>query len=603
MASLKYEIETWAAALEAYDAQDYDSSLDLFSKIADNSKIFTNIGIIHASLGEHEAAVEAFAAATSLDNYLSIAYFQAGVSNFLMGRYDTALQEFEDAFKVLRGHESINYEQLGLKYKLHSAAVLFNQGITMINLGNPDRGMQLLKDALALRAIDDHDVIADAIQDRGDGYTVFCIPVGTLYRPNEKKIANMRARDWMGKARLITATNSKDELNSFTAPIRTAPPRPAPPPPQAGLFRSRSIAAAGSASQPQDVPRITRSATVGGLPRELGDSLTVTKRPVVVSPLDTSFAPSRPLQPAPPSVPLPLAPAEPLRILSRSKSQNFRPGADDGSKGPPLARRPTLKMSNEPAIEYPPSPPSSQRSESVSSMASLKGQRLLAAVEEDAKTDRFGKKLMAPPANVPEDVETLSMMGDVYDGYMNSGDEDYFGLDKAKGSSGKKSSPRRQDSSAKITTLPSGPKTSPPKVVVTRPTRSNTLPDVREGSALGLTSPIIDSSASSVSGSSMSSGENLLLQRIRVKLYHKDDIRAMLVAPSVSFSELRKRVCDKFEQPLLGLRMKFEDEDGTRMSIRDDEDWEMAVGAARTHMKALGGGLGEGKLSVWCEEE
>lgn len=77
----------------------------------------------------------------------------------------------------------------------------------------------------------------------------------------------------------------------------------------------------------------------------------------------------------------------------------------------------------------------------------------------------------------------------------------------------------------------------------------------------------------------------------------------MLVAPSVSFFDLRKRVCDKFEQSLSGLRMKFEDEDGTRVSIRDDEDWEMAVGTARMHMKALGGGLGEGKLTVWCEEE
>lgn len=54
----------------------------------------------------------------------------------------------------------------------------------MISLGNLDRGMQLLNDALALKAIDDHDVIADAIQDRGEGYTVFCIVSYPLPQPS-----------------------------------------------------------------------------------------------------------------------------------------------------------------------------------------------------------------------------------------------------------------------------------------------------------------------------------------------------------------------------------------------------------------------------------
>lgn len=41
--------------------------------IADSSKILTNIGLIHATLGEHELAVEQFIAATQLDQYLAVA--------------------------------------------------------------------------------------------------------------------------------------------------------------------------------------------------------------------------------------------------------------------------------------------------------------------------------------------------------------------------------------------------------------------------------------------------------------------------------------------------------------------------------------------------
>lgn len=89
--SLKAELETWAAALKAYDAEDFEKALDLFSvrllflwstgittdglyqRIADSSKILTNMGLIYATLGEHEAAVERFIEATNLDQYLAVA--------------------------------------------------------------------------------------------------------------------------------------------------------------------------------------------------------------------------------------------------------------------------------------------------------------------------------------------------------------------------------------------------------------------------------------------------------------------------------------------------------------------------------------------------
>ena len=72
--SLKAELETWAAALHAYEEEDFEKALDLFSRIADSSKILTNMGLIYATLGEHEIAVEQFNAATSLDQYLAVAY-------------------------------------------------------------------------------------------------------------------------------------------------------------------------------------------------------------------------------------------------------------------------------------------------------------------------------------------------------------------------------------------------------------------------------------------------------------------------------------------------------------------------------------------------
>lgn len=40
--------------------------------------------------------------------YLNIfSYFQCGVSNFLLGRYDMSLRDFEDAFLYLRGNQAM----------------------------------------------------------------------------------------------------------------------------------------------------------------------------------------------------------------------------------------------------------------------------------------------------------------------------------------------------------------------------------------------------------------------------------------------------------------------------------------------------------------
>ena len=45
------------AALGRYDNNEFDESLKEFDNIADTSKILFNMGVIHATLGEHEKAV------------------------------------------------------------------------------------------------------------------------------------------------------------------------------------------------------------------------------------------------------------------------------------------------------------------------------------------------------------------------------------------------------------------------------------------------------------------------------------------------------------------------------------------------------------------
>ncbi|KAF1959642.1 hypothetical protein CC80DRAFT_306886 [Byssothecium circinans] len=211
--SLKQEIETWVAALGAYDNNEFDEALKVFDGISDTSKILFNCGVIHATLGEHEKAVDCYQRAVRLDQYLAVAYFQQGVSNFLMGDFEEALANFNDTLLYLRGNNNIDYEQLGLKFKLYSCEVLFNRGLCYIYLQQKDAGMQDLAFATKEKVVPDHDVIDEAIREEAEGYTVFSIPVGIVYRPNEAKVKNLKTKDYLGKARLVAAS---DRQNAFT---------------------------------------------------------------------------------------------------------------------------------------------------------------------------------------------------------------------------------------------------------------------------------------------------------------------------------------------------------------------------------------------------
>jgi tetratricopeptide (TPR) repeat protein len=162
--SLKQEIETWVEALKFYDNNEFDEALASFDKVSDTSKILFNMGVINATLGQHEQAVECYQRALKLDQYLAVAYFQQGVSNFLIGDFEEALANFNDTLLYLRGNSLIDYSQLGLLFKLYSCEVLFNRGLCYIYLEQMEAGMQDLEYAMKEKVVEDHNVIDDAIR-------------------------------------------------------------------------------------------------------------------------------------------------------------------------------------------------------------------------------------------------------------------------------------------------------------------------------------------------------------------------------------------------------------------------------------------------------
>ncbi|KZT69729.1 hypothetical protein DAEQUDRAFT_669103 [Daedalea quercina L-15889] len=525
--SLKAELEAWAAALKAYDEEDFEKSLELFSTIADSSKILTNMGLIYATLGEHEAAVEQFAAATQLDQYLAVGYFQSGVSNFLLGRYDLALSDFDDALLYMRGNADINYEQLGLKFKLYSAEVLFNKGLTRIYLGEVDQGLQELQEARKEKATEEHNVIDDAITDRGEGYTVFSIPVGVLYRPAEKKLKNAKTKDYMGKAKLVAAEDASEAFTEFTGVARM----------------KQSMGLTPDATSP-----LTRSATVANPvpPPKTDDDF---RAPPLVRAKTTINASVSP-RPGPASAPAERAPnslastprsGSPPSAFARSNTTAGRMGGGGGPTRGLSIRKPGM-----------PSPgPAS-----------------------------------APPQPGPGGVRTTEIYDSYLDGY---GDEPLPPVPERPAAGA--TAPRRAGTMRQRSQAPQSMYSNPSSAggMRRRPTRRPTM------------SRRAQSAYEEEEG--YESGEwddgPMDLMKIRVKLHYKDDVRGMAFTPEMPWEEFLERVTTKFSRALDGLGMKFKDEDGGMVSLRDEMDYELAVETAREGAK----GKPEGRLEIWCTDE
>ncbi|KAG2216705.1 hypothetical protein INT45_013628 [Circinella minor] len=198
--ALKLELEQWQHACEAFDNRDYDTALRAFYNMADNAKMHFNIGLILATLEDHERAIAAYNTAISLDPFFAVAYFQMGVSHFVLNQLEAARQDFDNALQKLRGNPIINYQQLGLAFRLYSCEVLLNRGICNLYLGKIDAGLTDLYHAQKAKMTEEHDVIDQAVRDRGKGYSVYSIPPGVLYRPPENRLRQLQGVDMFAAA-------------------------------------------------------------------------------------------------------------------------------------------------------------------------------------------------------------------------------------------------------------------------------------------------------------------------------------------------------------------------------------------------------------------
>ncbi|XP_069315859.1 neutrophil cytosol factor 2 isoform X3 [Eulemur rufifrons] len=193
--SLAEAISLWNEGVLAADKKDWKGALDAFGAVQDpHSRICFNMGCVHTILENLPAAEKAFTKSINQDKHLAVAYFQRGMLYYRTEKYDSAIKDLKEALTQLRGNQLIDYKILGLQFKLFAC-------------------------------------------EKQKLYEPVVIPVGRLFRPNERQVAQLAKKDYLGKATVVASVVDQDSFSGF-APLQPQAAEPPPRPKTPEIFRA-----------------------------------------------------------------------------------------------------------------------------------------------------------------------------------------------------------------------------------------------------------------------------------------------------------------------------------------------------------------------------
>ncbi|KAK6502889.1 hypothetical protein TWF481_007929 [Arthrobotrys musiformis] len=576
----KQDIEAWVQALERYDQGNFKASIETFAHAGETSKALFNIGIIHATIGEHDEAIYAYKASITQDPYFAIAHFQRGVSNFLLGNFAEALKDFTNALRFLRENLYINYGQLGLKFCLYRCEVLFNRGLCYKYLERMDKAGRNFEYAAREKMVNErHDVCDEAVANGGDGYTVFSVPVGVVFRLTEGKTQATFAPAEVKKTSTSASANAHVKAKSVD---ETKTPQKGLTLSKARLLPKRSISTLNKA-------RITDEATSTGS----------NGKPVQRSATTTGAG-----RPRPP----------PLTELSKPSQRSL-----STKKSGLELRKPEDQQQHSSTKRSPLRPATAKKS--IAEVMNSGSSYLHSSSSSDESTHNNKPPKSATARRPAEPTKALTTKKSIADLKPQSQKQKVL-------------PPTPQQLKEKqLPTLPQGLPKSPREYTL-KYKMEEMMPSIQlqmDGRDSGVGTEEDDSSDDDIpdyygsewSGRSRSSWATSVeecpeeeeeaerkdrmrlrrktiavevIKRIKLKVHFEDDLIAMMITPDIKYKEFTSRVMDKLRINRDG-KIRFKDEDGHRVLLGDQEDLDGAIDICERAARATGNPVG--KIEVW----
>ncbi|NXD87507.1 NCF2 factor, partial [Halcyon senegalensis] len=241
--SLVETIRLWQEGVCSADRREWRAALEAFTAVQNPpAKICFNIGCIHLVLEKLAEAEEAFTRSIGCDKHLAAAYFQRGTVFYRRQNHVKAIEDFKEALAQLRGNQLIDYKILGLRYRLFACEILYNIALVYATMEDWKKAEEHLTLAMSMKSEPQHNKIDRAMEailicdfsvlQKQKLYELVAIPAGKLFRPNEKQVAQLEKKDYLGKAMVVASVVDKDDFSGF-APLQPQasgpPPRPKTP--------------------------------------------------------------------------------------------------------------------------------------------------------------------------------------------------------------------------------------------------------------------------------------------------------------------------------------------------------------------------------------
>nr|XP_037842983.1 NADPH oxidase activator 1 isoform X3 [Chlorocebus sabaeus] len=144
---------------------------------------------------------------------MAVGFFQRGVANFQLVRFQEALSDFQLALAQLRGHAAIDYTQLGLRFKLQAWEVLYNVASAQCQLGLWTEAAGSLREAMSKwpeGSLNGLDSALDQVQRRGS-LPPRQVPRGEVFRPHRRHLEHLEPVDFLGKAKVVASAIPDDQ--------------------------------------------------------------------------------------------------------------------------------------------------------------------------------------------------------------------------------------------------------------------------------------------------------------------------------------------------------------------------------------------------------
>ncbi|XP_025843682.1 NADPH oxidase activator 1 isoform X2 [Vulpes vulpes] len=263
MPSLGDLVHDWHRGVQAVARGDWGCALRLFSGDPDPpAKMCFNLGCVHLLAGDPEAALRAFDQAVTKDTCMAVGFFQRGVANFQLERFQEALSDFRLALAQLRGNAAIDYTQLGLRFKLKTWEVLFNVGAAQCALGLWAEAAGSLEEALCKGPEGTREDLHAALAQVQKQATLQLrqVPRGEVFRPHRRYVEHLEPVDFLGKAKVVSSAIPDDHLQGSRPQQRQKPCME-----QVGKHIPPGLPVAGSPEpSPSEDPSGTRVVAAGG---------------------------------------------------------------------------------------------------------------------------------------------------------------------------------------------------------------------------------------------------------------------------------------------------------------------------------------------------